>query len=135
MSALLFGHSANLCSLSFPLTVGLMDNVTLRDPKSTVYTDVGLSRIEGAELGLNLNISKCEVISRDQQSFEGPIEGFTRINPSDAVRLGAPLGPGSALEFALEARCSDLRIAIGRRLKNIAAHDALILLRSSFSVP
>ena len=68
------------------------------------------------------------------EGFKRPIESFTRINPSDAVLQGAPLGPGSALEFALEARCSDLRIAIGR-LKNIAAHDALILLRSSFSVP
>ena len=74
------------------------------------------------------------VISRDQRRFEGPIEGFSRINSSDAVLLGTPLGPISALEFALEARCSDLRIAIGR-LRHIAAHDALILfLRSSSSV-
>ena len=42
-------------------------------------------RIEGAKLDLNLNVSKYEVLSRDQQSFEGPMKGFTRISPSDAV--------------------------------------------------
>ena len=62
--------------------------------------------------------------------FEGPFEGFTRINPSDVVLLC----PGSALESALEARCSNLRIATSP-LKNICAHNALIILRSSFSVP
>ena len=83
---------------------------------------------------LNLNVSKCEVISRDQRPHEVPIEGFTRINTSGAVLLGAHLGPRSALEAVLEARCSDLRIAIGR-FKNISAHDALILPPSLFSVP
>ena len=111
-----------------------MNDVTLGDSKSIVSTDVGLFRIEEAKLGLNFSVSKCEVISRDRQPLERPIDGFTRINLSDAVLLGAPLSPGSVLESALEARCSDLRIAIGR-LKNIAAHDALILLRSSFSLP
>ena len=41
---------------------------------------------------------------------------------------------GRALDKALTSRCSDLRIAIGR-LKVLPSHDALILLRSSFSVP
>ena len=135
MGGLLFSLAIKLIlrSLSSPLTVGFMDDVTLGGSKSTVSTDVGLFRIERAKLGLNLNVSKCEIISRDQQPFEGPNEDFTRINPSDAVLLGAPLGPGSALESALEGRCSYLRIAIDYR-KNISAHDVFIFLRSSFSV-
>ena len=48
--------------------------------------------------------------------------------------VGAPLGTERALDKALSTRCSDLRIAIGR-LKVLPSHDALILLRSSFSVP
>ena len=38
------------------------------------------------------------------------------------------------IESTLEGRCSDLRIVFGR-LKTTAAYDALILMRSSFSVP
>ena len=48
--------------------------------------------------------------------------------------VGAPLCTGRALDKALSSRCSDLRIAIGR-LKVVPSHDALIALRSSFSVP
>ena len=53
--------------------------------------------------------------------------------PSDAILLGAPLiGLSSAKDCTLEARCSDLHTAI-TRLQTIFAHDALILLRFSFS--
>ena len=48
--------------------------------------------------------------------------------------LGATLCTGRALDKALSSRCSDLRIASGR-LKVLPSHDALILLRSMFSVP
>ena len=48
--------------------------------------------------------------------------------------IGAPLGSSRALDNTLTLRCSDFRIAIGR-LKFISSHDALILLRSSFSAP
>ena len=78
-------------SLSSPLTIGFMDDVTIGDFKSTVNTDVGLFRIQGSKLGLNLDVSKCVVISPDQQPSEGPVEGFTRINPSDAVHMDTPL--------------------------------------------
>ena len=44
------------------------------------------------------------------------------------------MGTERALDKALSSRCSDLRIASGR-LKVVPSHDALILLRSSFSLP
>ena len=46
--------------------------LTFGGPKSTLSTDFGLFHIEGAKLGLNLNVSKYEVISQDQQPLEGP---------------------------------------------------------------
>ena len=79
-----------LSSLSSAQTVSFMDDITLGGHRGTVSSDVRLFRIEEAKLGLNLSVSKCEVISRDQRPFEGPIVGFTRINPSDAVLLVAP---------------------------------------------
>ena len=52
----------------------------------------------------------------------------------DATLLGAPLFVGAALDSAWENRCEDLAIACdGLRL--IGAQYAVILLRSSFSVP
>ena len=44
-----------------------MDDVTLGGPRTTVSLDINPSRIEGAKLGLNLNVLKCEVISQDQR--------------------------------------------------------------------
>src|SRR6266516_1291602 len=52
----------------------------------------------------------------------------------EATLLGAPLNTGIAMDDALSNRCDDLALAIDR-LKLLTAHDALILLRASFSAP
>ena len=99
----------------------------------TASSDVDLFRREGAKKRLQLNVGKCEVISKAPFKPEGSFAGFCTLFPSDAILIGASLiGLGSATDRTLEARCSDLRMAI-TRLKSICAHDALILLRSSFS--
>ena len=91
-------------------------------------------KAEGSKIGLDLNVSKCESISRSHDHREQAFQGFLENAPEDACLLGASLCTGRALDKALSSRCSDLRIAIGR-LKVLPSHDALILLRSSFSVP
>ena len=78
--------------------------------------------------------TKCEVIARDHLQHTGSLKGFSVVSSENTNLLGAPLGPGDALDNALEVKCSDMRTAISR-LKSIAAHDALILLRSSLSAP
>ena len=91
-------------------------------------------KAEGSRNGLDLNVFKCEFVSRSHDYREQAFQAFLEIAPEDACLLGAPLCTGRALDKALSSRCSDLRIAIGR-LKVLPSHDALILLRSSFSVP
>ena len=82
-----------------------------------------------------LNVGECEVISKAPFNPEGSLTGFSTLRPADATLLGAPLdGRVSATDGALEARCSGLRTAIAR-LKTISAHDAQIILLSSFSAP
>ena len=54
--------------------------------------------------------------NENQQPFDGPIEGFTKISPSDAVLLDAPLGPSSALESALDAPIYISPLAVSRTL-------------------
>ena len=48
--------------------------------------------------------------------------------------MGAPLLRGKKMDELLANRCSELDIALGR-LSLLAAHDALILLKASFSAP
>src|SRR6201995_1983628 len=52
----------------------------------------------------------------------------------DATLLLAPLTTGPAMDISLSGRCTDLALAIDR-LKLLAAHAALILLKASFSAP
>jgi hypothetical protein len=53
---------------------------------------------------------------------------------NNADLLGAPITTGPAMDCALSKRCDDMTRA-ATRLKLIASHDALILLRASFSAP
>ena len=111
-----------------------MDDITLGGIRSVVASNVELFKAEGNKIGLDLNVSKCEFISRSHGHRQQALQGFREIAPEDAYLLGVPLGTERAFDKALSSRCSDLRIAIGR-LQVLQSHDALILLRSSFSVP
>ena len=60
--------------------------------------------------------------------------GFNLLSPGERTLLGAPLLEGSAMNQALEARCSDLNIALDR-FPLISAHDGLVILKNSISAP
>ena len=57
-----------LMSCSSPVTLGYLDDLTLGGEESIVTTDVELIERESESLGLHLNHSKCEVISRSDTS-------------------------------------------------------------------
>jgi len=63
-------------------------------------------------------------------------DGFISLRPDEAELLGAPLLSGKKMDepLANPNRCSELDTALGR-LSLLAAHDALILLKASFSAP
>lgn len=122
-----------LSSLSSDLSLAYLDDFSLGGSQASVVKDVDLIADEGAKLGLHLNVKKCELIGRHRIS-SGRLADFTFTERDKVVLLGAPLFQGEALDDALVAACQTLSTAIGR-LKSVAAHDALILLRSSFSAP
>jgi hypothetical protein len=122
-----------LRAASSTLTIGYMDDVTLGGPADVVASDVELFRSAGGKIGLVLNDRKCELITCLATTSEN-MKQFTRVDRDDASLLGAPISTGCALDTALEARNEDLRRAVGR-LRTLPAHDALVLLRSSFSAP
>ena len=47
------------------LRLGFMDDITLAGKASTVAQDVNFIKEAGAQLGLRLNASKCEIISKN----------------------------------------------------------------------
>jgi hypothetical protein len=126
-----------LSSLVSPLVAGYLDDFTIGGSVFSVARDVELIHAEGAKIGLDLNASKCELVSHPTDppcSFPDCLSSFVRVNVVDAILLGAPLFIGHTLDEAWASRCEMLGRALSR-LKTIAAHDALVLLRSCFSAP
>jgi len=102
-----------------------------------VSEDVTVVETEAAKLGLQLNKLKCEITSRvnhQQHSYCEAFYGFQFTDLDHLFMLGSPVMPGSAIDQALEQKTNDLKRAISR-LSTLQAHDALVLLRISLSIP
>ena len=68
-----------------------------------------MCREEGIKIGLRFSETKFEVIARDHLQPTGPLVGFFIESSENASLLGAPLGPGNALDNALKIKRSYLR--------------------------
>jgi len=124
-----------LSSLNSELKLGYMDDVSLAGPVDTVAADIAQVAVEGANMGLQLNTGKCELVAHQGFSVSDQLlKSFGRVEIRDASLLGAPLFEGPVLDKAWAKCCEDLAMA-STRLVNIGCQDALILLRSSFSAP
>lgn len=136
LGALLFCVSIHpeLQRLQSELVAGFMDDVTLGGPAETVAADIDHIRDIQEATGLRINASKCEIISHESIPMATQFEGFISLRPDEAELLGAPLLKGKKMDEILANRCSELDTALGR-LSLLAAHDALILLKASFSAP
>jgi len=123
-----------LLSLFSDFKEGYMDDLTLGGPETQVARDVETIRCKGEEIGLRLNDLKCEFISSTGRSTNPVFQHFVHLTVDNADLLGAPVIVGTAMDRALSNRCDDLSRAVSR-LQLIPAHDALILLKASFSAP
>lgn len=124
-----------LSSLNSNLTIGYLDDFTLGGSVSTVANDVNTIINKGASVGLHLNRSKCEVISRQADITRHPqFHGFQHHTPDTATLLGSPLSIGLALDNTLSALHDNLQCAIDR-LRLLSSHDALVLLKNSLGGP
>lgn len=123
-----------IASLSSSLRIAYLDDVTLGGELDVVNQDVASVASQGAAIGLSLNASKCEFISQSECPSGLPTSDFIHISPANAELLGAPLFSGTTLDNALSDRHSELA-RCQNRLTLISAHDALLLLKSSLSIP
>jgi len=86
-------------------------------------------------MGLVMNAAKCELVAHSGLVVDDPLlQSFSCVELRDATLLVAPLFPGRVLSDFWSNRCRDLFRAVDRFCV-VGCHDALILLRASFSAP
>ena len=86
-----------------------MDDITLGGSADVVNKDVSDILSCGTTVGLDLNRSKCEIISGSTIPSGLLISGFSQLHPMESTLLGAPLLGGVALDETLLDCCSSLQ--------------------------
>ena len=77
-----------------------MGDVTLGGSQETVAKDVQTVMEVGHDMGLNINVSKCELIAHPGCNVTDPtLLSFQQILTENAKLLGASLFPGMVLDL------------------------------------
>ena len=131
-------HPICLC-LRSEFKVFYLDDGTIGGSTSKIREDFQQIETVAAGLGLQLNHKKCELICRDQAIQEASMDtlcipGLQIVSFDRAELLGSPIGSLESIEHALQRKCELLKL-LKSRLCLIHSHDALLLLRHSFSIP
>ena len=91
----------------------------------------------GAEIGLQLNEGKTEIICLNRDTKESlllSLPGALVVDPQEATLLGSLIGEVSAISSTLKEKTNALKI-MGDRLTYLSTHDAILLLKHSFAFP
>ena len=127
-----------LClKLKSELAVFYLDDGTLGGCWEDVINDLQLIEEEASSLGLQLNRSKTELICPDHATRSLVLSAFPGVrvvNVEDAELLGSPLGNATSIEASIGEKIKQLEL-MGERLCHLHAHDAITLLRHSFTIP
>ena len=125
-----------LRQLRSEFAVAYLDDVTIGGDLATVLQDLDRIGEMGAGIGLQLNLLKCEVISHNAELRDSvllAIPQMLSVDPAHATLLGACLHQ-TGVTTLLQQRLSTFNLLCDR-LKCVASHDALIILRNSLFVP
>ena len=123
-------------SLSSELNVFYLDDGTIGGSLEDLRADVRKIEKQGKALGLHLNVAKSELISYSTSAGPTLISAFPGLQfviPDQATLLGSPLG-SEAMRSCLEEQLHQLKL-IGDRLCHLQMHDAITILRHSFTIP
>ena len=113
--------------------VPYLDDFILGGHMDDVSHDLSVFDREAAELGLQLNQCKSEVICGDQLMRAAILASVTEarvVDPSDACLLGDINSVSKAID---EKVC--FLVVMGNRLQHLEAHDAILRLWHSFAIP
>ena len=117
-------------SLSSELNVFYLDDGTIGGDLRGLQEDLARK-----SLGLVLNISKSEVISHNTSSVSSLLSSLPDLQfiaIEHAQLLGSPLGSAS-MHLCLQEQLHRLEL-IGERLSHLSMHEAITILRHSFSI-
>ena len=118
------------------ICVEYLDDITLGGPMEEILHD--LEVIESfAEIGLILNNQKSEIICNNPVTRGTIIMALPVacvVEPSRATPLGSPIRNTCCISDVLKDKINALEV-MGDRLQQITAHDGILLLRNSFSIP
>ena len=125
-------------SLVSEFCVCYLDDITLGGPVAPLQRDL-LTVRSMEEIGLCLNCAKSEIICNSVMTANSVLSflpGAQVIKPASATLLGSPLGGEECVSTctALEKKINDLA-KMEDRLSLLTAHDSLLLLRHSISIP
>ena len=99
--------------------------------------DLEVVEQEGAEIRLHLNKGKSEIICENPEISDPIVQclpGAKIVDPSKAAMLGSPIGDVSSVSDALTTKVNQLK-RMGEWLQLLSAHDTILLLKHSFSLP
>jgi hypothetical protein len=117
------------------LRIAYLDDITLGGSLGSLSVEVDCLQRDASEIGLSLNVSKCEIISDNNSSLmSSSLSQFITVNRKDAMLLGSSLLRGVAMDTELNIRVLNLKSATSR-LKLLPSHDALVILKHSLSIP
>ena len=123
--------------LSSPLNCWYLDDGCLGGPPDLLQKDIDLIMKSQSDLGLSLNISKCEVISPSDYTVQDcsgeAFRCMKRTAYSNATILGSPMLP-EAFEIVFSTKIDRLK-TLSSRLKDLDSHIAFTLLRNCISLP
>ena len=126
-----------LCSqLKSELCVCYLDDITVGGNSDDILSDLSVVKQRAADLGLELNQNKAEMIcsnSSARASILAAFPGARVVEPSEATLLGSPIGDTACITSILEVKIGLLQ-TLGDRLQYLAKHDTLLLLRHSFAL-
>ena len=125
-----------LSQLQSELKIFYLDDGTVGGSTESVLHDLHFLESGVAELGLQLNQSKSELICDDMfvrkvMLDEAPSLSF--VSCSQATLLGSPIGGQECIDHTIAEKV-DMLERMGSRLHVLSSHDALLLLRHSFAI-
>ena len=80
-----------------------LDDVTIGGPCADILQDLAVIK-KAEDTGLTLNVSKCEIITREHTTFDNILTSLPRADKVEAgygTLLGSPLGDGRCIFKAI----------------------------------
>jgi len=120
-----------IASLKSEMSIAYLDDVGLGGDAEVVANDFQKIEEMGAQIGLSLNRTKCEVIGHDNSTrtiFRAHAIQLPETELQDMMMLGSPVLPGPGVDAVLQGKRTKLE-RLSTRLAFMPSHDRLFLLR------